>query len=32
MLAGMNDTDGDLKRLPDLLNGIPVKLNLIPYN
>ena len=32
MLAGINDTDDDLKRLPKILSGIPVKINLIPYN
>ncbi len=32
MLAGINDTDGDLARLPRLLRGIPAKVNLIPYN
>lgn len=32
MLAGVNDSDNDLNRLPQLLRGIPVKLNLIPYN
>lgn len=32
MLAGVNDTAEDLKRLPKLLRGIPAKINLIPYN
>lgn len=32
MLAGVNDTDADLERLPRLLRGIPSKVNLIPYN
>lgn len=32
MLAGVNDSAADLQRLPKLLNGIPVKINLIPYN
>jgi 23S rRNA (adenine2503-C2)-methyltransferase len=32
MLGGINDTDADLKRLPQLLRGIPSKVNLIPYN
>jgi len=32
MLAGINDSDADLQRLPKILNGIPVKVNLIPYN
>lgn len=32
MLAGVNDSDADLKRLPGLLHGIPAKINLIPCN
>ncbi len=32
MLKGINDTDADLARLPELLEGIPSKVNLIPYN
>lgn len=32
LLRGINDTDADLARLPRLLRGIPLKLNLIPYN
>jgi 23S rRNA (adenine2503-C2)-methyltransferase len=32
MLRGINDRDEDLERLPQLLRGIPVKINLIPYN
>ncbi len=32
MLGGVNDTEGDLRRLPKLLRGIPCKVNLIPYN
>ncbi|MCB0328676.1 MAG: 23S rRNA (adenine(2503)-C(2))-methyltransferase RlmN [Bdellovibrionales bacterium] len=32
MLRGVNDSDDDLKRLPQLLRGIPCKVNLIPYN
>lgn len=32
MLAGINDSDADMKRLPSLLKGIPSKVNLIPYN
>jgi len=32
MLAGVNDTQADLNRLPRLLVGIPCKVNLIPYN
>lgn len=32
MLAGVNDTRDDLRRLPKLLRGIQAKVNLIPYN
>jgi 23S rRNA (adenine2503-C2)-methyltransferase len=32
MLAGVNDTDDDAKRLARLLKGIPSKINLIPFN
>ena len=32
MLAGINDADEDARRLPRLLCGIPVKVNLIPFN
>ncbi|MBN1516025.1 23S rRNA (adenine(2503)-C(2))-methyltransferase RlmN [Candidatus Sumerlaeota bacterium] len=32
MLGGFNDTDADAKRLVKLLNGIPHKINLIPWN
>ncbi len=32
LLAGVNDTDADAKRLPKLLRGIPSKVNLIPWN
>ena len=32
MLAGVNDSKEDLKRLPKLLEGIVCKVNLIPYN
>lgn len=32
MLAGINDTDDDAKRLARLLKGIPSKINLIPFN
>lgn len=32
MLAGVNDSDEDLARLPKILKGIPSKINLIPYN
>lgn len=32
MLQGVNDTDEDARRLAKLLAGIPVKVNLIPYN
>jgi len=32
MLRGVNDTDDDAHRLAGLLQGIPAKVNLIPYN
>ena len=32
LLEGINDTDQDARRLADLLQGIPAKVNLIPYN
>jgi len=32
MLGGLNDTRDDMKRLVRLLHGLPVKVNLIPYN
>ena len=32
MLAGVNDTDEDLRRLPIIIKDIPSKINLIPYN
>ena len=32
LLKDVNDSDADLARLPKLLRGIPVKVNLIPYN
>lgn len=32
LLAGRNDTLEDARRLPRLLRGLPVKLNLIPFN
>jgi len=32
LLAGVNDTDADARRLPRLLHGLPAKLNLIPFN
>lgn len=32
LLAGVNDTDDDARRLAKLLRGIPAKVNLIPYN
>ena len=32
LLRGVNDTDGDARRLAALLAGIPSKVNLIPYN
>jgi 23S rRNA (adenine2503-C2)-methyltransferase len=32
LLRGVNDTDEDAARLAVLLKGMPVKVNLIPYN
>jgi 23S rRNA (adenine2503-C2)-methyltransferase len=32
MLDGINDTDADAKRLVKLIEGIPAKINLIPFN
>ena len=32
LLAGVNDSDDDAKRLAKLLRGIPSKINLIPFN
>ncbi|WP_137391180.1 23S rRNA (adenine(2503)-C(2))-methyltransferase RlmN [Rhodoligotrophos defluvii] len=32
MLKGINDSDADAKRLVKLLEGIPAKINLIPFN
>jgi 23S rRNA (adenine2503-C2)-methyltransferase len=32
LLGGVNDTDQDAERLVRLLQGIPAKVNLIPYN
>src|SRR5439155_23252280 len=32
LLAGVNDTDDDARRLPRLLRSIPSKVNLIPWN
>ena len=32
MLGGVNDTDEDAKRLPQLLHGVRAKINLIPFN
>jgi 23S rRNA (adenine2503-C2)-methyltransferase len=32
MLAGINDSLDDARRLPQLLRGIPCKVNLIPFN
>jgi 23S rRNA (adenine2503-C2)-methyltransferase len=32
MLRAVNDTDDDAHRLAALLQGIPAKVNLIPYN
>ncbi|MEM9784991.1 MAG: 23S rRNA (adenine(2503)-C(2))-methyltransferase RlmN [Pseudomonadota bacterium] len=32
MLDGVNDTDEDARRLINLIDGIPAKINLIPFN
>lgn len=32
LFGGVNDTSDDIKRLANLLKGLPCKLNLIPYN
>jgi 23S rRNA (adenine2503-C2)-methyltransferase len=32
LLRGVNDSDEDAQRLADLLEGLPAKVNLIPYN
>ena len=32
LLAGVNDSADDLKALESYLNGIPVHINLIPFN
>ena len=32
MLKGINDSDADARALVRLLNGIPAKVNLIPFN
>ncbi len=32
MLAGVNDSDDDARRLIKLIEGIPAKINLIPFN
>jgi 23S rRNA (adenine2503-C2)-methyltransferase len=32
LLAGLNDSLADARRLPSLLRAIPVKINLIPFN
>jgi 23S rRNA (adenine2503-C2)-methyltransferase len=32
LLGGVNDSLADARRLPELLRGIPAKVNLIPYN
>jgi 23S rRNA (adenine2503-C2)-methyltransferase len=32
MLGGLNDTTEDMKRLAKMMRGLPVKINLIPYN
>jgi 23S rRNA (adenine2503-C2)-methyltransferase len=32
LLAGVNDSDADARRLPQLLRGMPAMVNLIPWN
>ena len=32
MLGGINDTQEDMRRLAAMMRGMPVKINLIPYN
>jgi len=32
LLAGVNDSDDDARRLGKLMQGVPAKVNLIPYN
>jgi 23S rRNA (adenine2503-C2)-methyltransferase len=32
MLGGLNDTEDDMRRLAKLMRGLPIKVNLIPYN
>lgn len=32
LLAGINDSEDDARRLPGLLRGLPVKINVIPFN
>jgi 23S rRNA (adenine2503-C2)-methyltransferase len=32
MLGGINDTEDDMRRLAKMMRGLPVKVNLIPYN
>jgi 23S rRNA (adenine2503-C2)-methyltransferase len=32
LLAGVNDSDDDVGRLPAIVRGLPAKLNLIPFN
>ncbi len=32
MLKGVNDSDADARRLVKLIQGIPAKINLIPFN
>lgn len=32
MLGGVNDTHDDMRRLASMMRGMPVKINLIPYN
>jgi 23S rRNA (adenine2503-C2)-methyltransferase len=32
MLGGLNATEDDMRRLAKMMRGLPVKINLIPYN
>jgi 23S rRNA (adenine2503-C2)-methyltransferase len=32
LMRGVNDSDDDARRLADLMEGLPAKVNLIPYN
>jgi 23S rRNA (adenine2503-C2)-methyltransferase len=32
LLGGINDTHDDMRRLAQMMRGLPVKINLIPYN